>query len=300
MDNINKTIDETTNIENEPVLSCLKQIRSQLRNQAPLIHCITHPIVINDCANAVLAIGGRPIMAEHPAEVADIASSAAALTVSLGNITDARAESMFLAGKAIKRMNNTENGKRASVIDLVGITCSSFRMELAKRFIKECEPAIIKGNGSEIRAIAGTAFHGTGVDVSAADAVSAKNPDSVKSMTYIAGKLAQETGAVVMVTGEVDIIASPENEIAYAIYNGSPNMAKVTGTGCMLTCITGTYLSVTDALTACVLAALTLDCAGECANAAKGLGTYHIELIDQLSLMDEAKIAQLANIQLLQ
>ena len=70
----------------------------------------------NDCANAVLAIGGRPIMAEHPAEVADIASSAAALTVSLGNITDARAESMFLAGKAIKRMNNTENGKRASVI----------------------------------------------------------------------------------------------------------------------------------------------------------------------------------------
>ena len=281
MDNINKTIDETTNIENEPVLSCLKQIHSQLRNQAPLIHCITHPIVINDCANAVLAIGGRPIMAEHPAEVADIASSAAALTVSLGNITDARAESMFLAGKAIKRMNNTENGKRASAIDLVGITCSSFRMELAKRFIKECEPAVIKGNGSEIRAIAGTAFHGTGVDVSA-------------------GKLAQETGAVVMVTGEVDIIASPENEIAYAIYNGSPNMAKVTGTGCMLTCITGTYLSVTDALTACVLAALTLDCAGECANAAKGLGTYHIELIDQLSLMDEAKIAQLANIQLLQ
>ena len=77
-------------------------------------------------------------------------------------------------------------------------------------------------------------------------------------------------------------------------------MAKVTGTGCMLTCITGTYLSVTDSLTACVLAALTLDCAGECANAAKGLGTYHIELIDQLSLMDEAKIAQLANIQLLQ
>ena len=218
MDNINKTIDETTNIENEPVLSCLKQIRSQLRNQAPLIHCITHPIVINDCANSVLAIGGRPIMAEHPAEVADIASSAAALTVSLGNITDARAESMLLAGKAIKRMKDAENAKRASVIDLVGITCSPFRMELAKRFflLKKCEPAVIKGNGSEIRAIAGTAFHGTGVDVSAADAVSAKNPDSVKSMAHIAGKLAQETGAVVMVTGEVDIIASPENEIAYA------------------------------------------------------------------------------------
>lgn len=183
------------------------------------------------------------------------------------------------------------------MIDLVGITCSPFRMELAKRFIKECKPAVIKGNGSEIRAIAGAAFHGTGVDVSAADAVTAKDPDTVHSMAHIARKLAEETGAVILVTGEVDIIASPNKDTTYGIYNGSPNMAKVTGTGCMLTCITGTYLAVTDALTACILAAITLDCAGECANAAKGLGTYHIELINQLSVMNEDQITQLSNIQ---
>ena len=175
MDNRNGTINKAQ------LLSCLKQVRDQLHDQAPLIHCITHPIVVNDCANAVLALGGRPIMAEHPAEVADISASAAALTVSLGNITDARAESMLLAGKAIKRMKDAENAKRASVIDLVGIT--------------------------------------------------------------------------------------------------------------------GTYLAVTDALTACILAAITLDCAGECANAAKGLGTYHIELINQLSVMTEDQITQLSNIQ---
>lgn len=218
------------NINKAQLLSCLKQVRDQLHDQAPLIHCITHPIVVNDCANAVLALGGRPIMAEHPAEVADISASAAALTVSLGNITDARAESMLLAGKAIKRMKDAENAKRASVIDLVGITCSPFRMELAKRFIKECKPAVIKGNGSEIRAIAGAAFHGTGVDVSAADAVTAKDPDTVHSMAHIARKLAEETGAVILVTGEVDIIASPNKDTTYGIYNGSPNMAKVTGT----------------------------------------------------------------------
>ena len=289
MDNMNK----------ELLFTCLNQTRKKLHSQAPLIHCITHPIVINDCANAVLALGGRPIMAEHPVEVTDISASAAALTVSLGNITDARAESMFLAGKAIKRTNIAENAKRASVIDLVGITCSSFRMELAKRFMKECEPAVIKGNGSEIRAIAGTAFHGTGVDVSAADAVTAKDPDTVYSMAHIVRELAKETGAVILATGEVDIIASPDEDTVFAIYNGSPNMANVTGTGCMLTCITGTYLAVTDALTACILATLTLDCAGECANAAQGLGTYHIELINQLSLMDETRIAQLANVRLL-
>lgn len=288
-----------TDPDKQEIYYHLEETRSKLHAQAPLIHCITHPIVINDCANAVLALGGRPIMAEHPVEVADISASAAALTVSLGNITDARAESMFLAGKAIKRMNIAENEKRASVIDLVGITCSSFRMELAKRFIKECEPAVIKGNGSEIRAMAGTAFHGTGVDVSAADAVTAKDPDTVHSMAHIAKELAIETGAVVMVTGEVDIIASPKKDAVYTIYNGSPNMAKVTGTGCMLTCITGTYLAVTYALDACILAALTLDCAGEYAYAAKGLGTYHMELINQLSLMDETQIAQLSNMQVL-
>ncbi len=288
-----------TDPDKQEVYYHLGEARRSLHYQAPLIHCITHPIVINDCANAVLALGGRPIMAEHPVEVADISASAAALTVSLGNITDARAESMFLAGKAIKRINIAKDAKRASVIDLVGITCSSFRMELAKRFIKECEPAVIKGNGSEIRAIAGTAFHGTGVDVSAADAVTAKDPDTVRSMARIAKELAKETGAVVMVTGEVDIIASPKYDAIYTIYNGSPNMAKVTGTGCMLTCITGTYLAATYAFNACILAALTLDCAGEYAYAAKGLGTYHIELINQLSLMDETKIAPLANMQLL-
>ncbi len=283
----------------EMLFTFLNQTRNQLRRQAPLIHCITHPIVINDCANAVLALGGRPIMAEHPAEVADISASAAALTVSLGNITDARAQSMFLAGKAVKRIHDTENTKRASVIDLVGITCSSFRMELAKRYLKECEPAVIKGNGSEIRAIAGTAFHGTGVDVSAADAVTAKDSATIHSMAHIASELAIATGAVILATGEVDIIASPKKDTVFAIYNGSPNMAKVTGTGCMLTCITGTYLAVTDALTACILATLTLDCAGEYAYAAKGLGTYHMELINQLSLMDEDKIVQSTNMQFL-
>ena len=65
MDNINKTIDETTNIENEPVLSCLKQIRSQLRNQAPLIHCITNYVTANDVANLLLACGASPIMADE-------------------------------------------------------------------------------------------------------------------------------------------------------------------------------------------------------------------------------------------
>ena len=138
---------------------------SLLHKEAPLIHCITHPIVVNDCANAVLALGARPIMAEHPKEAASIAQIARSLTVSLGNITDARAESIFLAGNV-----------RPAVIDLVGITCSDFRMKLARRFLEECRPAVIKGNVSEIRAIAGAGFHNQGIDVSQEDAVTKNDP----------------------------------------------------------------------------------------------------------------------------
>ena len=123
------------NINKAQLLSCLKQVRDQLHDQAPLIHCITHPLVVNDCANAVLALGGRPIMAEHPAEVADISASAAALTVSLGNITDARAESMLLAGKAIKRMKDAENTKKV-MTEYEGdvLVCAHTHIPFTKKF----------------------------------------------------------------------------------------------------------------------------------------------------------------------
>ena len=95
-----------------------------LKKERPLIHCITSPIAINDCANAVLAVGASPIMAEHPKEVAEIVRRAKGLSVSLANITDVRAESMGIALEAARESSVK------SVIDLVGITCSQFRKEL--------------------------------------------------------------------------------------------------------------------------------------------------------------------------
>ena len=80
----------------------LNEIRAAVRDRRPLIHCITNPISINQCANAVLAAGARPIMAEHPAEVKEITESADALVLNLGNITDVRMESMEIALRAAK------------------------------------------------------------------------------------------------------------------------------------------------------------------------------------------------------
>ena len=99
---------------------------------------------------------------------------------------------------------------------------------------------------------------------------------------------------VVMASGETDIIS--DGKEVYHISNGSSRMADVTGTGCMLNCITAVFMSVTDALTACVLAAAVLGISGELADDSRGLGTYHIGLIDSLSLMDSEKFSQMAKI----
>ena len=92
-----------------------------VRDQKPLIHCITNPISIHQCANAVLAVGGRPIMAEHPAEVQEITATARALMLNLGNITDVRMESMYLSAQAARE------GKIPILLDAVGVACSRLR-----------------------------------------------------------------------------------------------------------------------------------------------------------------------------
>ena len=84
----------------------IHDIRKTVKQTQPLIHCITNPISINQCANGILAIGARPMMAEHPREVAEITRTAKALMLNLGNITDARMESMMLSAKTAKERAN--------------------------------------------------------------------------------------------------------------------------------------------------------------------------------------------------
>ena len=127
--------------------NALLKARNDLRETAPLIHCITNPIAINDCANGILAVGGKPIMAEHPDEVEEITCIAGALGVNIGNITDARRTSVLTSAKAAKTA-----GVPVS-FDAVGVTCSALRRDLTHTLLREACPEILKGNDAEIRAI---------------------------------------------------------------------------------------------------------------------------------------------------
>ncbi|CUH94704.1 Hydroxyethylthiazole kinase 2 [Propionispora sp. 2/2-37] len=249
----------------------LLKIRCQVKAQKPLIHCITNPISINDCANVVLAVGAKPIMAEHPAEVSEITATAKALAVNLGNITDQRMQAMLLSGKVACERHIP------SVIDLVGIGCSHLRLDFAKRFISKCHPNVIKGNMSEIRALCSVESHARGIDVGDQDILTNDNlDDSIKLLQALSLK----TGAVVAATGNVDIITDGRD--TYLIANGCEMLSMITGTGCMLNVLIASFISGKHIIAGTILATALMGIGGEISQRVQGTGMFRTALLDNL------------------
>ena len=265
--------------------------KEQLRERNPLIHCITSPIAINDCANVLLAIGARPIMAEHPLEAAEITGISEALGISLANITDARMRSVFLSGQEARAR------RLPSVLDAVGVTCSGLRMDLAKRLIRDCRPSVVKGNASEIRALAGADFGRCGVDTAPRDRVSFRVSGSVEAMGEIVRQAAASMHCIAVASGEVDVVS--DGVRCFAVENGTAELGRLTGTGCILNCMIAAYLSVAEPLEAVLCALWMLELSGETAKAGEGLGSYHVHLIDAISTMTEKQMEEGAKLRVL-
>ena len=168
----------------------------QIRQHRPLVHCITNPIAIHDSANIVLAAGGRPIMAEHPQEVEEIVRTAQVLVLNLGNITDVRMSSMK------KAFQEALKNRVPTVLDLVGIQCSSLRLHYAKELLEIGSPTVLKGNMSEMRKLAGLSTYGTGVDAGERDRFSEENEKEILPAFY---RLSEEYRSVLLVTGQEDL-----------------------------------------------------------------------------------------------
>ncbi|WP_434311650.1 hydroxyethylthiazole kinase [Hominifimenecus sp. rT4P-3] len=269
----------------EKRMNQLLNARRQLKDTSPLIHCITNPISINDCANAVLAVGARPIMAEHPGESAEITASASALAVNLGNITDARMESMLLSGHKARALSLPR------IIDVVGVSCSKLRLEYAKRWIAECAPSIIKGNLAEIRMLCGENILSSGIDASDQDQLSQNN---LLVRIASAKQLAKKTGSVILASGKTDLIT--DGKEVFLVDNGCSKMARLTGTGCMLNVLTGAFLSVLPPLSAALFTAAFLGICGEEADTETGMGSFHVRLMDQLDVISDETLQRRAKI----
>ena len=175
------------------IIDDINKIRKKVRQEAPLIHSITNPISINQCANACLSLGARPIMAEHPKEVKEITKTSKALLLNLGNITDIRRKSMMISAKIAKKENIP------IVLDLVGVSCSDLRKKFSKKLIKAYTPSVIKGNYSEISALYNDNYKCSGVD--------AENTLSIENIDDIAIKLSNKLGSIILASGKSDVVA---------------------------------------------------------------------------------------------
>lgn len=256
------------------MINQMKRIRSLVKESNPHIHSITNPISINQCANAVLSVGARPVMAEHPEEVAGITRSANALMVNLGNITDVRLQSIRISVQTAK-----ENGI-PFVLDVVGVACSELRRKFAYEITEKCTPDIIKGNYSEINALYNSAYTSSGVD---------SDPTLDREyISKISAELAKKYNSVILASGKTDIITDGKR-IIY-VHNGTSQLASVTGTGCMLGALCACFLSAERNLYSSVCACAFMGICGELSETNKGSGSFMINLMDRLSTLSDEDI----------
>ena len=246
-------------------------IRERVRELSPLIHCITNPISINQCANVILSAGARPMMAEHPDEVSVITRSAGALLLNLGNFTDVRARSMLISAQTA-RENDIP-----FILDACGAACLPSRRDYALDIAEKFKPTVIKGNYSEIKALYSREYSSSGVD--ADKALDAHDIESA------AVKLAERYGCVITASGSTDIVT--DGKRLTRIFNGTPQLSSVTGTGCMLGALCAAYLACAGGCEAAVLSCGVFGSCGEKAVTDKGSGTFFVNLMDALSTFSD-------------
>jgi len=250
------------------------ELLALVRSKKPLVHHITNYVTVNDCANITLAIGASPIMADAVEEAGDIAAIASAVVLNIGTLTSRTMESMLTAGKSANR-----HGVPV-VFDPVGAGASNLRNEAAARILREVRVAVLRGNLSEIRFIAGLSASTKGVDASEQD-----GGDAVE----IARSLAQRLGCIVAITGAVDTVS--DGSRAMRIYNGHPALSGVTGTGCMCSSLIGSFCAAKPdkAFEGTVAALLCMGIAGELAyerSGQAGNGSFRMGILDVISRLN--------------
>ncbi len=255
----------------------MKKCMENVRAKAPLIHNITNYVTVNDCANVVLACGASPIMSDDKGEVEEITTICGGLNINIGTLNSRTIESMILAGKKANELGHPV------VLDPVGAGASRLRTETAMRLMEEVTFTVIRGNVSEIKTLVGNAAATQGVDANVADKVTEEN---LNEAVAFAKAFAEKTGAVIAITGEIDIVS--DGKTAYCIRNGHPMMSAITGTGCQLSAMTAAYVTANpeESLKAAAAAVCAMGLAGEIALARMktldGNSSYRNYIIDAI------------------
>ena len=252
----------------------------RMRRKRPLVQNITNFVVMNTTANALLAVGASPVMAHARGELEEMLGIADALVINIGTLDEHWIASMMEAVRTAKRL------KKPVVLDPVGAGATRLRTETALQLLEEGEIAVLRGNFGEIAALLGEHGKTRGVDSAA------YSPDEARELAIEASR---EFGTVVAVTGPVDYVS--DGEKTYTVENGHEMLGRVTGTGCMVTAITGAFAAVEKPLRAAVSALVVFGVAAEKAyDEAPYPGTFHVKLYDWLYRIDGELVKKLARV----
>jgi hydroxyethylthiazole kinase len=235
------------------------------------VHQITNYVVMNETANATLALGALPVMAHALEEVEEMAAIAGALVLNIGTLSPHWVDAMVAAGKAA-------NARGIPVVlDPVGVGATRYRTETARRILADVRVSVLRGNVGEVATLVGVQAEVRGVE----------SIDAGGGADELAARAGQTLGLVASVTGPVDHVSDGERTVA--VENGDPMLATITGTGCISSALTGCFLAVNAErpLEAAAEALVALGVAGEdAARDARGPGSFHVGLYDALAALD--------------
>ncbi|RTQ99178.1 hydroxyethylthiazole kinase [Halomonas nitroreducens] len=254
---------------------------ARVRASTPLVHNITNHVAMNTMANVLLALGASPAMVHAREEVTEFAGLANALTLNIGTLSPSWVDAMDDAARA------ATTAGRPWVLDPVAVGATALRREAGARLLA-LGPTAIRGNASEILALADQRGGGRGVD----------STDATASAEQAAVTLARRSGAVVAVTGEVDLVT--DGRRLARIAGGHALMPRVTTLGCALTGVVGAYLAGgEDPFTATVAALAGYAVAGQVAGeAAAGPGSFAVAFLDALHALDGPTLTARARLEI--
>ena len=286
-------------INETEILDKVEKNLEEIRLKNPLTHCITNSVTINDCANAVLAIGGSPFMAEDVEELEEVVTIADALVINIGKLSNDQVEAMKVSAETANKTNTP------IILDPVGVGVTKLRNETTLNLIDNYKITAIRGNISEIKAIAklkGIIDENNaakGVDVNLDDIITEEN---LKANGEIIKELASKLETTILASGPIDILSDGETTIA--IDNEDDMMPLITGSGCMLSSIVGSCIGGSTPLEGSLVAILAMNIAGEKARAKvderdEGTGSFRAYLIDYLYKTNAESLVNESNIQIL-
>ena len=268
----------------------LGELLDSVRQRHPLIHNITNYVTANDCANILLACGASPIMADDIGEVEEITALCGGLNINIGTLNARTIPAMLAAGKKANELDHPV------VLDPVGAGASALRTDTALRLMEQVRFSVIRGNISEIKTLALERGSTQGVDADATDAVT---EDTLDKAVRFAKGFAQKTGAVIAITGAIDIVADADR--AWCIFNGHPMMRSITGTGCQLSALTAAFVTANQNRMpeAAAAAVCTMGVCGELAykhmSDRDGNASCRDYIIDAVCRLDGGTLDRMAN-----